>query len=105
MKVTQTEQDFLCVGPFAWARFKSPAQAYRSCKAHAHIAKGTTPLFEIWRLCDQVDQITVSDNGSWTIDTTIGCTMDDLREAIKDGQPVKTKIWSGGVNPKGMPEA
>lgn len=67
--LTYNEPDFLAVGCFAWARAKTAREAYRICRANAspNLIKPEFRKFRVWRLPDQVDEVTVDDMGGWRV--------------------------------------
>lgn len=96
MTVTYAEADFLCVGCFGWARAKTAREAYRACRAYSSpsMIKPEHRKFRIWRIADQIDQISVSEiDGSWYGTPKGGVT-------IPQGEKACMLVWEGNEKAK-----
>jgi hypothetical protein len=66
--ITYQQPDFLAVGCFGWGRAKTAREAFRLARANASpdLCKPESRLFKIWRLADQLDEVSVDPMGGWS---------------------------------------
>lgn len=64
------QDDFLVIGPYCWGRSKKLTEALRCAKANrfGDPKDKSKPYFKAWRLSDEVDQVEVLPDGSFTYD-------------------------------------
>ena len=95
--ITYDQADFLCVGCFAWARAKTAREAFRAAKANSSAPNDPKKaIMRIWRIADQIDQITVSEiDGSWYGQPGEGITL-----TPDEGKAATRLVWEGPLKTK-----